>query len=222
MKLKNGEEIRYSDKYRHKYGSAIAEFLCAVEGGTIVADEDTGTVEAPTGWVGRFGRRLMTEDDRGFITVERFATEAEAVERFEEVAEAFNAWDSQDEALHLTMTIEALGTGWMRGDAPTIMNRYNVTFTDQNGDTLQVPFYTGLGWDREPSIGEVLQCLASDLSVDTPEEAEDLGLGIRGWLDLSAQNDRVKAFFGDRVDGLMQFAADERYAEAATGTEVTL
>jgi hypothetical protein len=222
MKLSNGEEIRFTDRHRRKYDSAMAEYLCTVEGGTIVADEDTGTVEAPTGWVGRFGRRLMTEDDRGFITVERFATEAEAVERFEEVTEAFNVWDSQDEALHLSMTIEALGTGTMTGTKPTIMNRYNVTFTDQNGDTLTVPFYTGLGWDRLPSIGDVLQCLASDLSVDTPEEAEDLGLGIRGWLQMDDQNRRVQAFFGNRVDGLMQFAADERYAEAATGTEVTL
>jgi hypothetical protein len=97
MKLNHGEDIRWTDRYRHKYGSAMAEYLCTVEGGSIVADEDTGTVEAPTGWVGRFGRRLMTEDDRGFITVERFATEDEAIERFEAIAEQFNAWDLQDE-----------------------------------------------------------------------------------------------------------------------------
>ena len=97
MKLNNGEDIRWTDRYRHKYGSAMAEYLCTVEGGTIVADEDTGTVEAPTGWVGRFGRRLMQEDDRGFISVERFATEDEAVERFEAIARAYDDWDSQDE-----------------------------------------------------------------------------------------------------------------------------
>jgi hypothetical protein len=127
-----------------------------------------------------------------------------------------------DEALHVTMTLEALGTGTMTGTDRALMNKYRVTLTDQNGNTLQVPFYTGLGWTTDPTIGDVLQCLASDLSVETPEDAEELELGIRAWIELEAQNDRVRAFFGDRVDVLLQFEADDRYAAAATGTEVTL
>jgi len=222
MKLSNGDDIRWTDRYRHKYGSAIAEYLGTVEGGTIVADEDTGSVEAPTGWVGRFGRRLMIEDDRGFVSVERFDTEADAIERFEAIDAEYGAWMDDDEPLHLTMTLESLGTGTMTGNEPTLMNRYNVTLTDQNGNVLVFPFFTDLGWTTDPTIGDVLQSLALDVTVDTPEKAEDLSLTIRQWLQPDEQNARVRAFFGDRIDVLVQFDADDRFAEAATGTEVTL
>jgi hypothetical protein len=227
-----GDEIRWTDRYRHKYDSAMAEWL---DSGP-EPDESTGSVDW-RGHVARFGKRLLHTDDRGFVSVECFDTEAEAVDRFEVIDAEYGAWldddepyddepttdePEPDEPLHVTMTLEALGTGTMTGTDPTVMNRYNVTLQDQNGNVLVVPFFTGLGWTTEPTIGDVLSCLASDLTVDSPDEAEDIGLGIRAYLQLKDQNGRVQAFFGRRLDVLVQFDADDRFAAAATGTEVTL
>jgi hypothetical protein len=91
MITRNGEDIRLSDQHRHKYDSAMAEFL-----DTLDADETTGSVDW-RGFVGRYGKRLLHEDDRGFVSVERYPTVADAVERFETLDAEYCTWDDVDD-----------------------------------------------------------------------------------------------------------------------------
>jgi len=87
-----GDDIRFTDRYRTKYDSAMAEWL---DSGP-EPDESTGSVEWH-GHVSRFGKRLLHEDDRGFVSVERFDTEAEAIDRFETIDAEYGAWLDDDE-----------------------------------------------------------------------------------------------------------------------------
>lgn len=86
MKTQFGDDIRYSDPHRHKYDSAMAEYLDGLD-----ADESTGDVDWH-GHVSRFGKRLLHHDDRGFVSVERYPTVAAAVERFEVIDAEYGAW----------------------------------------------------------------------------------------------------------------------------------
>jgi hypothetical protein len=87
-----GDDIRFTDRYRTKYGSAMAEWL---DSGP-EPDESTGSVEW-RGHVARFGKRLMIEDDQGFVTVERFGSETAAIYRFEQIDAEYSAWMDDDE-----------------------------------------------------------------------------------------------------------------------------
>lgn len=86
-----GDDIRLTDPHRHKYGSAMAEYLDA----GLDPDQATGSVEWH-GHVSRFGKRLLHEDDRGFVSVERYPTEAAAVERFEAIDAEYGEWVDSD------------------------------------------------------------------------------------------------------------------------------
>jgi hypothetical protein len=109
-----GDDIRWIDRYRHKYDSAMAEWL---DSGP-EADESTGSVEWH-GHVSRFGKRLLHSDDRGFVTVERFSTEAEAIERFNVIDDEYSAWmDEDDTAPEYEPTVEPdEPTGWVHAPA---------------------------------------------------------------------------------------------------------
>jgi hypothetical protein len=211
----NGEEIRHSDPHRHKYGSAMAELLDHLN-----PDEETGSVDWH-GHVGRFGKRLLHSDDQGFVDVERYTSEAEAIERFQAIDTEYGEWlgDDDEPTMHLTLTLVSHGVVPNALDGNSPMNHYTATLTDGDGDTLSVPFYTGTGWDREPQIGDVLSCLASDLSFSDPADAEDAGLTIPQWEALKAQNARVAAFLGEYIDAFMERSEEW---EELTGTEATL
>lgn len=92
MKTTNGETITYNDSHRHKYDSAMAEYL-----DTVGEDDDwTGDVEWIE-YVQRFGKRLLFTDDRGFVTCERYPSEADAIESFETIDAAYNEWQASEE-----------------------------------------------------------------------------------------------------------------------------
>lgn len=85
-------EIRRSDPFRTKYGSAMAEYLAHLDGD----DAWTGSTEWSE-YVQRFGRWLLFSDDRGFVTAEKYPTVAAAVERFDVIDAAYCAWADENE-----------------------------------------------------------------------------------------------------------------------------
>lgn len=85
-------EIRLTDPHRHKYGSAMAEYLDHLDGD----DAWTGSTEWSE-YVQRFGKWLLFSDDRGFVTAEKYPTVAAAVERFEEIDAAYSAWCEEND-----------------------------------------------------------------------------------------------------------------------------
>jgi len=86
-------EIKLTDLHRHKYLSAMAEYLSYCDG----EDEWTGSVEWDV-YVQRFGKRILFNDDRGFVWVDKFASEDEAKAQFMLIAEAYHPWAMADDA----------------------------------------------------------------------------------------------------------------------------
>lgn len=81
-------------------------------------DETTGDVEAPTGWVGRAGRWVVTHDERGAVTADRYPTRADAAAAFETIESAFGAWcDAVDPDTDEPPT-GAGGYGWASRGTP--------------------------------------------------------------------------------------------------------
>lgn len=87
-----GYEIRWTDEHRHKYGSAMAEYLDLCEG----EDEETGSCEWHAHYR-RYGKRLLVSDPNGFVDVWRYASEGEAIAEFRAIDEDFGAWLDLDE-----------------------------------------------------------------------------------------------------------------------------
>src|SRR5579859_2566391 len=59
---------------------------------------------------------------------------------------------------------------------------YTVTLHYQER-SMKVPFYTGSGWDREPDVDDVVECLATDAASivnarDFEDWAGDLGFDV--------------------------------------------
>lgn len=59
-------------------------------------DEQSGNVEAPTGWFGRAGRWAIVCDSVGFWHAFKYQTLAEAVAWFEETEREYAAWDNEE------------------------------------------------------------------------------------------------------------------------------
>jgi hypothetical protein len=96
------------------------------------------------------------------------------------------------------------------------MNEYLVTLSDDNGGNVSFPFYTGLGWSQDPTLGDILDSIRSDLSIDV-EDADDMGMTPSGWERVRAFQDQLRPFFGDALDTLL----DEEDWSDVDGTEVT-
>ncbi|MGZ4518831.1 MAG: hypothetical protein ACXVGB_00235 [Mycobacteriaceae bacterium] len=60
-------------------------------------DQESGDVQAPTGWFARAGRWVIGEDERGAVDAVRFATRAEAQDLFESLDLMFGEWAEQYE-----------------------------------------------------------------------------------------------------------------------------
>lgn len=88
-------EIRNTD-IRHKCSSAIAEYILTHEGITLFADDETGDVEWGE-WVGRYGKRLLFENDQGFVSVCRFASEDDAIDELATIQDQYYIWLCSDE-----------------------------------------------------------------------------------------------------------------------------
>lgn len=96
MILKDGSEIRNIDQYRHKYDSAIAEYIDATSS-TAPADDCTGDIDTFGLFVWRFGKRTLTEDGCGFVSCERHATEDEAEQALEIIRQEYNDSEPTEE-----------------------------------------------------------------------------------------------------------------------------
>lgn len=69
-----GEEkfdIRKTDAHRHKYDTALTEFICTARFDELW-DRSSGDVECPTGYFALIGRRIVVSDDRGFVWTETY------------------------------------------------------------------------------------------------------------------------------------------------------
>lgn len=86
------EDIRWSDTHWGKYNNGMANYLHHCDD-----DESTGDVEWH-GYVQRFGKRLLHSDDQGFVTVERYETQAECEARFQEIQAEYHEWLDELEA----------------------------------------------------------------------------------------------------------------------------
>jgi len=80
------------------------------------------------------------------------------------------------------------------GCAP--MNAFTVTLRTDYGDTLTIPFFTSLSWTQDPSIGDVLESLANQLTID-PEVADDLGMKVTEYLRITEENAKLRELLGD-------------------------
>ena len=86
------EDIRWGDTHFVKYSCAMANYLSQRES----EDEWTGSIDWAE-YVQRFGKRLLFTDDRGFVTVEKYGSEEEAKERFEEIDQAYGEWLNEND-----------------------------------------------------------------------------------------------------------------------------
>lgn len=81
-----GHEIRWTYPLS-KFATGIAEYLYLFDDN----DEETGDSE----WgyhVRRFGRRLLYENDQGFVWSERHRTERHAMAFFEQIENEYSQW----------------------------------------------------------------------------------------------------------------------------------
>ena len=92
MILRDGEEIRLIDPYRHKFADAMSEYLwlLSMDSGW---DDQSGDVECSTGWFARFGKRLLFSDSQGFVGHDRFADEAACIAQYDLLATEYADWD---------------------------------------------------------------------------------------------------------------------------------
>ena len=125
--------------------------------------------------------------------------------------------------MRITMTLTSDGTRPMPGTDKPLMNAYSVTLSNSvTAERLTIPYFTGLGWTTDPTLGDVLETLVSNLRVDI-DDAQDMGLSLRAWEALRKQNDAVRRFFGDSLDALTDdYGDDQEWSEIVTGNEVTL
>lgn len=101
MIVKDWGSIKLTDPHRHKYDSAMAEYLDYL-GMNGAYDSQGGNVESPVGAFQRFGRRILRGDDRGFIWVETWP-EPQAAEQVFDALEfvegqwSYDEWGDEDE-----------------------------------------------------------------------------------------------------------------------------
>jgi hypothetical protein len=78
--------IRKTDRFRHKYGDAMAEYLDTCLDGP---DDVVGDCDGPYGYYcGRYGKRLLFTDSFGFVSVDTFRSAGDALAVFDAIASA--------------------------------------------------------------------------------------------------------------------------------------
>lgn len=94
----DGEDLRDLASGPGRFGgNQMAAYLWvkSLDGST--ADDESGSIEAPCGWFARFGKWLLTEDDRGFVSAWKADSAAAAVDEFDALMTEYVAWDRGDE-----------------------------------------------------------------------------------------------------------------------------
>lgn len=94
MKTLQGTEIRQSDT-RHKFDTALAEYLHEVSSdGT---QETTGNVTELGYYVTKFGKRLLFENDSGFVWVATYESVSKADCEFETHDQIYSDFFSEED-----------------------------------------------------------------------------------------------------------------------------
>jgi len=76
--------IRKTDRYRHKYDSAMSEYLdICVEPDFVVGDSD-----GPYGYCVRYGKRILFTDSQGFVSVDSYRSVSAALAVFDAIGSA--------------------------------------------------------------------------------------------------------------------------------------
>lgn len=96
MILCTGDEIRLTDPHRHKYLSAMAEYLDHLAGMS-GEDASSGDVECSTGWFALFGRRILVHNSQGFVWTETFDTATEARAHYDLLDTEYGMWGNDEE-----------------------------------------------------------------------------------------------------------------------------
>ena len=92
MLTRDGQTIN-RETAAHKYGGdPLAQYIDMLALDGFYADDESGDVEAPTGWFARFGKRLLRADEFGFVEVERFASIADAIAAFSMLEAEYDIW----------------------------------------------------------------------------------------------------------------------------------
>ena len=97
MILHDGTEVSHDLVSPHKFGGdPMAEYLwlLTLDGS---ADESTGDALDWHYHVSRFGKRLLICASNGFVFVDRFDAEADAVAAFNEIAEEYSDYLGDEE-----------------------------------------------------------------------------------------------------------------------------
>lgn len=84
-----------TDPHRHKFGSAMAEYL--YEKMNDWGERSDGDAEAPTGWWCQFGKRILWGDSRGFVDVDTHPTLVEANNAVAQAEVAYSEWLNSEE-----------------------------------------------------------------------------------------------------------------------------
>lgn len=97
MKTLNGNIID-SGSCRHKFmGDPMAEYLHGV--GLMGVDRITGDCSTLGYVVQEFGRRLLFENDQGFVWVSKHDSQAEASKEFEAHDAIYSDWHDSEDAI---------------------------------------------------------------------------------------------------------------------------
>lgn len=72
----------------HKYSDPMVTYIDARD----AYDQTSGDVESPTGWFGVAGRWLITCDERGYMSGEKWTSRAMAAEAFRALDDEYAAW----------------------------------------------------------------------------------------------------------------------------------
>lgn len=94
MITRDGNSIFKSDE-RHKFDTAMAEYLYEL-GMRGAFDRQSGDVECATGAFTLFGRRILFEDSRGFVTVEMFSDRRGAEQVYAALEMYYGVWSDED------------------------------------------------------------------------------------------------------------------------------
>jgi len=77
--------ISKTDRFRYKYGDAMAEYLDTCVDGP---DDVVGGCDGPYDYCGRFGKRLLFVDGQGFVSVDKYRSADDALAVFDAIANA--------------------------------------------------------------------------------------------------------------------------------------
>lgn len=91
-----GESITYTDPHRHKFDSALTEYIYVTALARGLLDTWTGGHEAPMGSVSLHGRRLMFCDDRGFVYTDTYPEVDAARAVYDAIDLWYYTWEETD------------------------------------------------------------------------------------------------------------------------------